>query len=224
MTPFCFRAVVRPEILINFVGSKRDCRIMKNIAIMASGNGSNAENIIKFFNTHELGWKVSVVVCNRADAYVLQRAERLGVPSVVMPKVAFNDRAELQDVMERYNVDAVVLAGFLLMIPEWLIERYPERIVNIHPSLLPKYGGRGMYGHHVHEAVVAAGERESGITIHLVNEDCDGGRVLFQAVTAVSPEDTAADVEGKIHELEQRYYPAVVASLLTGCSVEDFVM
>lgn len=194
---------------------------MKYIAILASGNGSNAENIIRYFNSHEMGWKVSVVVSNRADAYVLQRATRLGVPTVVMPKAVFNDREELSAVMDRYEVDAVVLAGFLLMIPSWLIDRYPERIINIHPSLLPKYGGRGMYGHYVHEAVVAARERESGITIHLVNEDCDGGRVLFQATTSVAPEDTAEDVEAKIHELEQQYYPTVVAATLKGESLPN---
>lgn len=188
--------------------------LMKRIAIFASGNGSNAENIIRYFNSRNLGWEVGVVVCNRPDAFVLKRAEALGVPAVVMPKAAIGNREELLGVMDRYGVDAVVLAGFLLMIPTFLIARYPERIINIHPSLLPKYGGKGMYGRHVHEAVVAAGERESGITIHLVNEECDGGKVLFRATTEVSPDDTPADVEAKIHSLERRYYPAVVAATL----------
>lgn len=196
---------------------------MKHIAVFASGNGSNAENIIRYFKLHDLGWEVSVVVSNRADAYVLQRAERLNVPSVVMTKDQFNSQTEMSLVLDQYSVDAIVLAGFLLMIPTWLIARYPECIINIHPSLLPKYGGRGMYGRHVHEAVVAAGERESGITIHLVNEDCDGGKVLFQARTEVTVEDSAADVEGKIHELEARYYPAVVAATLTGCEVGECI-
>ena len=192
---------------------------MKHIAVFASGNGSNAENIIRYFNSQDLGWKVSVVVSNRADAYVLQRAARHGVPSVVMTKTQFNNQAEMSLVLDQYSVDAIVLAGFLLMIPTWLISRYPDSIINIHPSLLPKYGGRGMYGRHVHEAVVAAGERESGITIHLVNEDCDGGKVLYQASTEVLPEDSAEDVERKIHELEEEYYPAVIAAKLTGCEV-----
>lgn len=187
---------------------------MKHIAIFASGNGSNAENIIRYFNSRNLGWEVAVVVCNRPDALVLKRAEALGVPAVVMPKAVFGNRDELLAVMDRYSVDAVVLAGFLLMIPTFLIARYPERIINIHPSLLPKYGGKGMYGRHVHEAVVAAGERESGITIHLVNEECDGGKILFRAATEVSPDDTPADVEAKIHSLERRYYPAVIAATL----------
>lgn len=194
---------------------------MKHIAVFASGNGSNAENIIRYFNLQDLGWKVSVVVSNRADAYVLQRAARHGVPSVVMTKTQFNNQAEMSLVLDQYSVDAIVLAGFLLMIPTWLIARYPDSIINIHPSLLPKYGGRGMYGRHVHEAVVAAGERESGITIHLVNEDCDGGKVLYQASTEVLPEDSAEDVERKIHELEKVYYPAVVAAILTDCEVGE---
>ena len=195
---------------------------MKHIAVFASGNGSNAENIIRYFNLQDLGWKVSVVVSNRADAYVLQRAARHGVPSVVMTKAQFNNQAEMSLVLDQYSVDAIVLAGFLLMIPTWLIARYPDSIINIHPSLLPKYGGRGMYGRHVHEAVVAAGERESGITIHLVNEDCDGGKVLYQASTEVLPEDSAEDVERKIHELEEEYYPAVIASTLTGFEVGKY--
>ncbi|MDD6888672.1 MAG: phosphoribosylglycinamide formyltransferase [Bacteroidales bacterium] len=186
----------------------------RHIAIFASGNGTNAENLIRYFGSRELGWKVSVVVCNRADAGVLDRARRLGVPSVVMPKASFADRDALAKVMDTYAVDAVVLAGFLLMIPLWLIARYPRSIINIHPSLLPKYGGRGMYGRHVHEAVVAAGERESGITVHLVNETVDGGAILFQAATALTAEDTPADVEAKIHQLEQRYFPQVVAATL----------
>ncbi len=194
---------------------------MKHIAVFASGNGSNAENIIRYFNLQDLGWKVSVVVSNRADAYALQRAARHGVPSVVMTKTQFNNQAEMSLVLDQYSVDAIVLAGFLLMIPTWLIARYPDSIINIHPSLLPKYGGRGMYGRHVHEAVVAAGERESGITIHLVNEDCDGGKVLYQASTEVLPEDSAEDVERKIHELEEVYYPAVIASTLTGCELGE---
>ena len=197
---------------------------MKHIAIFASGNGSNAENMIRYFNTRDLGWKVAVVVCNRTEALVLKRAEALGVPAVVMPKAAIGNREELLGVMDRYGVDAIVLAGFLLMIPTFLISRYPGHIINIHPSLLPKYGGKGMYGRHVHEAVVAAGERESGITIHLVNEECDGGKILFRAATEVSHDDTPADVEAKIHSLERRYYPAVVAATLTGRRLDDFLV
>lgn len=198
-------------------------RNMNRMAIFASGAGSNAENIIRYFNSRDIGWKVAVVVCNRPGAGVFERAARHDVPVELMPKADFNDPEKLLGVMDSYGVDAVVLAGFLLMIPTFLISRYQGRIINIHPSLLPKYGGRGMYGRHVHEAVVAAGERESGITIHLVNEECDGGRVLFRAATEVSSDDTPEDVEAKIHSLERRYYPAVVASTLTGRPLDDFL-
>lgn len=196
---------------------------MKNIAILASGNGSNAENIIRFFHANRIGWQVSVVLCNRPEARVMQRAEHLGVPAELMSKDRFNDPAALLGVMDRYAVDAIVLAGFLLMVSPFLIARYPGRIINIHPSLLPKFGGRGMYGHHVHKAVVAAGERESGITVHEVSEQCDGGQILFQAATEVTPADTPADVEAKIHCLEQQYFPPVIAATLTGRPLSDFM-
>ena len=196
---------------------------MKNIAILASGNGTNAENIIRFFHANRIGWQVSVVLCNRPEARVMQRAEQLGVPAELMSKAQFNDPAALLAVMDRYAVSAIVLAGFLLMVPPFLIARYPGRIINIHPSLLPKFGGRGMYGHHVHKAVVAAGERESGITVHEVSEQCDGGKILFQATTEVTPTDTPADVEAKIHRLEQRYFPPVIAATLTGRPLSDFI-
>ena len=189
---------------------------MKHIAIFASGNGTNAENVVKYFRSHPLGWDVSVIVCNKPGAYVLERAGRLGVPTEVVPRDKFSDPDRLLGVMDRYGVDGLVLAGFLLMIPAFQIGRYPDLIINIHPSLLPKFGGRGMYGHHVHEAVVAAGERRSGITVHLVNEECDGGRILFSAETEVTPDDTPADVEAKIHILEQRHYPEFLARTLTG--------
>lgn len=188
---------------------------MKRIAIFASGNGSNAENIISYFREHHCGVEAALVVCNRPDAAVIGRAERLGVPVEVMTKSEINEPSVMLGLLEDHAIDAIALAGFLLMIPAFLIEHYHDRIVNIHPSLLPKFGGKGMYGRHVHEAVVAAGESESGITIHLVSEQCDEGRVLFQASVPVSPADTAADVERKIHELERRHYPEVLAGLLT---------
>lgn len=184
------------------------------IAIFASGNGTNAENIIRYFQTVDDSAEVVLVVCNSADAKVLERAAKLGVPSVVLPRKDFKNEAVITGLMKEYQVDFIVLAGFLLMIPDFLIAQYPDKIINIHPALLPKYGGKGMYGHHVHEAVVAAGEKESGITIHYVNEDCDGGRIIFQAKTALGPTDTPDDIAAKIHILEQENFPRVIAETL----------
>lgn len=184
---------------------------MKRIAIFASGNGSNAENIIRYFHQHPHGAEVALVVCNRAEAGVLRRAAALGVEAVVMPKAGINDEAAMTALLESRGIDLIVLAGFLLMVPPFLIARYPDRIVNIHPSLLPKYGGKGMYGRHIHEAVVAAGEKETGITIHFVSDACDEGRIIFQASVPVEPTDTPADVECKIHALEREHFPRVIA-------------
>lgn len=189
---------------------------MKRIAIFASGNGSNAENIIRYFQQQPRGAEVALVVCNRAEAGVLHRAEALGVEAVVMPKVSINDEAAMTTLLESRGIDLIVLAGFLLMVPPFLIARYPDRIVNIHPSLLPKYGGKGMYGRHIHEAVVAAGEKETGITIHFVSDVCDEGRIIFQASVPVEPTDTPAEVEFKIHALEREHFPRVIAETFLG--------
>lgn len=186
----------------------------KRIAIFASGNGSNAENIIRYFQTEDRGAEVALVVCNKPGAKVLQRAESLGVPAIVVPKRDFNNEAFITGLMHDNGIDFIVLAGFLLMIPDFLITLYPEKIINIHPSLLPKYGGKGMYGDHVHEAVVAAGDKESGITIHIVDENCDGGRIVFQATTPVEPTDTPDDVATKVHALEYQHFPHVIEEML----------
>lgn len=187
---------------------------MVNIAIFASGNGSNAENIIRYFRTEDHRARVVLVVCNRQGAGVIDRCRRLEVPCRVMSRDEINTPAGMLGVLDEYGVGAIVLAGFLLMVPPFLTARYPDRIINIHPSLLPKYGGKGMYGHHVHEAVVAAGERETGITVHFVSDRCDEGRIIFQASVPVSPTDTAADVEAKIHALEHRHFARVIAETL----------
>lgn len=183
---------------------------MKRIAVFASGNGSNAENIIRYFRDGDHGGEVALVVCNKPDAGVLERARRLGVDSRVMTRAEINDPERMLALMDEYGIDVVVLAGFLLMVPAFLIERYHGAMVNVHPSLLPKFGGKGMYGRHVHEAVVASGETETGITIHLVSEECDGGRIIFQASVPVLPTDTPADVELKIHSLERTHFPRVI--------------
>ncbi len=188
---------------------------MTNIAIFVSGNGTNCENIIRYFQTHETIRPV-LVLSNRADAYALVRARNLGVPSVVMPKAEFNDETKLMALMREYSVDFIVLAGFLPFIPSFLTEAYERRMLNIHPSLLPKYGGKGMYGHHVHEAVRAANETETGITIHYVSNVCDGGEIVFQTTTPVLPDDTPDDIAANIHILEQKYFPGVIEEVICG--------
>lgn len=190
---------------------------MKHIAVFASGNGTNAENIIRYFQSADNGAEVSLVVCNRPNAHVLQRAERLGVPSCVISRDMLRDQETIMSLMRRYEIDFIVLAGFLLMIPPFLVGQYSRRMLNIHPSLLPKFGGKGMYGDNVHKAVVAAGEAETGITIHFVSEQYDEGDILFQASTPVETTDTPEDVARKIHELEQIHFPRVIAGALLSC-------
>lgn len=191
---------------------------MKRIAVFASGNGSNAENIIRYFNTGagapSHGAEVVLVVCNRPGAPVIDKARALGVPVSIVTREMFNDEASMTALLESRAVDAIVLAGFLLMVPPFMTARFSGRMINIHPSLLPKFGGKGMYGRHVHEAVVAAGETETGITVHLVSDHCDGGDIIFRASTPVDPGDTPADVETKVHALERAHFPAVIARWL----------
>lgn len=184
---------------------------MKRIAIFASGNGTNAENIIRYFQASDLDGEVALVISNNPEAKVIQRGRNLGVDTKVMTRQEINTPTLMLGLLDEYSIDIIVLAGFMLIIPPFLIERYPDHIVNIHPALLPKYGGKGMYGHHVHEAVVAAGEHETRITVHFVNERYDEGRIIFQAKTSVTPEDTPAEVEEKIHMLESRHFPRVIA-------------
>lgn len=184
------------------------------IAVFASGSGSNAENIIRHFNRPGSRAEVALVVCNRPDAQVLQRAARLGVPAEVITRAQLNDEAFMGGMLDRYGIGFIALAGFLLMIPSWLVRRFDGRMVNIHPSLLPKYGGKGMYGRHIHEAVVAAGETETGITIHFVSDACDEGGIVFRTSMPVSPSDTPDDVERGIHALEKEHYPVVIERLL----------
>ena len=188
---------------------------MKRIAIFASGNGSNAENIIRYCQADSRGAEVAVVITNKADAPVIGRAERLGVEAIVLPGADIRNPDIMLPLLAGRRIDLIVLAGFLLMIPSFLIAAYPGGIVNIHPSLLPKYGGKGMYGRHVHEAVVAAGEKETGITVHYVSEKCDEGEPIFQASIEVVPTDTAADVEAKIHQLEKEHFPRIIEGLLS---------
>ena len=187
--------------------------MQKNIAIFASGSGTNAENIIRHFQGNK-DVNVALVVSNKPDAYVLVRAANLHVPSLTLTREEFARGEELARLMKERGIDFIVLAGFLLRVPEALIEAYPGRIVNIHPALLPKYGGKGMYGDRVHRAVVEAGERESGITIHLIDEQYDRGTTVFQAKCPVLPGATPDDVARKVHALEYAHYPEVIGQLL----------
>ncbi len=180
-----------------------------SVAIFVSGNGTNCENLIKHFEGNSR-IRISLVLSNRADAYALMRARRHNVPTVVMGRKDFNDPSTLMSVLNEYGIQFIVLAGFLLMIPEWLVREFDHRMINLHPALLPKFGGKGMYGHHVHEAVKAAGEKETGMTVHWVSTVCDGGEIIAQYRTPLSPDDSVDDIAAKEHELEMRYFPAVV--------------
>ncbi len=183
------------------------------MAVFASGNGSNAENLARYFAAGTTA-RVSLIVTNRRQAFVLERAGRLGVPAVYISKEEWGDGNRVLEVLRGHGIRFIVLAGFLLRVPPLLLQAYPQRIVNIHPSLLPKHGGKGMYGDRVHEAVVAAGDSESGITIHYVNERYDEGAPIAQFRCPVLPGDTAADVAAKVHALEYEHYPQVVEQLL----------
>ncbi|MBR5084938.1 MAG: phosphoribosylglycinamide formyltransferase [Prevotella sp.] len=193
---------------------------MMNIAIFVSGSGTNCENIIRHFqeNGHA---NVALVISNRRDAYALVRAERLGVPTRVISKAQLIDETIVLPLLNEYHIDFIVLAGFLLMIPEYLIQAYPRKMVNLHPALLPKFGGRGMWGHHVHEAVKEAGETVTGMTVHYVSEVCDGGEIIAQYSTPLSPDDTPDDIAEKEHVLEMRYFPEVIDQLITAIGADS---
>ena len=183
---------------------------MKNIAVFASGSGTNAENIIRHFATSPLA-RVALLVADNPEAYALQRAAKYGIPAVVVPRSDFRSGgAQAMQVLADNNINYIVLAGFLSLVPSSIIEAYRGRIVNVHPALLPKYGGKGMYGGRVHCAVVENRECESGITIHHVDEVYDSGSTIAQYKVKVSPEDTPETLAAKIHELEYEYFPAVI--------------
>lgn len=185
---------------------------MKKIAILASGEGTNAERIIRYFTAHPTV-KVVVVITNKVEAGVIRRAENLQIPVEFLPASAFKE-GKATDLLEQYEIDFIVLAGFLLHIPNDMLQAYPNRIVNIHPSLLPKFGGKGMYGSRVHEAVLAANEKESGITIHYINEHYDKGGIILQSKCPVLTDDTPDILATRIHQLEYEHYPKVIEQLL----------
>ncbi len=188
---------------------------MIRMAIFVSGNGTNCENLIRYFR-HSADVEVVLVLSNRADAFALTRAKRLGVATEVVARKDFAREEVLMPLLQSYGVDFIVLAGFLVIVPDFLLKAYQRRMVNLHPALLPKYGGKGMYGHHVHEAVKAAGETETGMTVHWVSEVCDGGEIIAQFRTPILPTDTADDIAEKEHALEQAHFPQVIDAILHG--------
>ena len=187
---------------------------MKKIVIFASGSGTNAENIIKYFSNSSKA-KVMSVLTNNPSAKVIERASNFSIPTQVFSKQELNEGFLLQK-LNLLQPDLIVLAGFLLKIPQNLIDAYPNKIINIHPALLPKFGGKGMYGMHIHQAVVANKEKETGITIHYVNENYDEGAIIFQSSVVLTSADTPENVAVKIHELEQKHFPIVIDKILNG--------
>jgi len=187
---------------------------MKNIAILASGNGSNAQQIAEHFKGHaEI--KTALIISNKKDAYVLERARKQNIPSCTFSNEHFRNSEIVLRKFKEYNIDFIVLAGFMIKISSAVISDFPKRIINIHPALLPKYGGKGMYGDFVHQAVIAAKEKESGITIHYVNEQYDEGAIIFQAKCIVGENETPESLAEKVHELEHLHYPKIIDQVVT---------
>lgn len=186
---------------------------MKKIAIFASGSGSNAENIIQYFMNRP-DFCIKKLYCNVPNAYVIERVQKYQIPTVIFNRKELQNPDAVLRQLQEDETDLIVLAGFLWLMPSCITTTYPNRIINIHPALLPAYGGKGMYGHHVHEAVIAAGEKESGITIHYVNEQYDEGSPIFQAKCPVFPTDTPDSLAARIHELEYRHFPKVIEEVL----------
>lgn len=186
---------------------------MKRIAIFASGSGSNAQRIAEYFKGSQEA-EVSLILTNNPQAGVIERARKLNIPVVVFNKNIFYKSGNIVRLLKDSKTDLVVLAGFMMLIPEEMVKAFPDRIVNIHPALLPKYGGKGMYGHFVHEAVVAAKDPESGITIHYVDERYDEGAIIFQATCQLEPTDTPETVAAKVQQLEHDHFPKVIHQIL----------
>ncbi len=186
---------------------------MKKIVLFASGSGSNVENIIQYFHDKP-NVTIAGVLSNKRDAKVLDRCNRLKISSLCFNRTAFYNTECVLNVLKSVKPDLIVLAGFLWKIPSNLIESFPNQIINIHPALLPKYGGKGMYGNHVHQAVKDNYDSETGITIHYVNENYDEGAIIHQAKTEVLPGDTVSEIAGKVHALEHEYFPKVIEQLL----------
>ncbi|MDP3398846.1 MAG: phosphoribosylglycinamide formyltransferase [Bacteroidales bacterium] len=191
-----------------------------NIAIFASGSGTNAENIIRHFIRNP-SVQVKLVLTNREDAYVLKRAEKLDVPGIIFSANELKEGTKVDDILVDNKIDYLILAGFLLKVPERIVSRYRGRIINIHPALLPKYGGKGMYGNKVHQAVVDSLEKESGITIHLVDEVYDNGETLFQAKCTLDADESAETLAAKIHKLEKEHFPRIIDEYIKSRKIDN---
>lgn len=193
---------------------------MKRIAILASGNGSNAENITRYFSENT-SVRIVLICSNNPRARVHERAARLGIPSLSFSNADFADGVSVLKSLSEAKIDFIVLAGFMNKIPDVMLQAYPEKIINIHPALLPRHGGKGMYGMHVHEAVIAAGDKVTGITIHYINSRYDEGRIIFQAQCPVLPGDSALEIAARVHALEYVYYPQVIEHVVCGSPLPD---
>lgn len=204
-------AIVHSDFLMLFLYA--NIYIMIRLAILASGNGTNAENIIRYFAGHAL-ITVGLVISNRKDAKVIEKAKRHQVLVEVFSKEQWEAPRSIIDLLNSHQIDYLILAGFMLKIHPEIIEAYPNKILNIHPALLPGYGGKGMYGENVHKAVLSSGDKVSGITIHVVNEHYDEGRIIFQARCNVEPDDTAETLARRIHDLEYRHFPKVIEQFI----------
>jgi phosphoribosylglycinamide formyltransferase-1 len=187
--------------------------LKKRIAIFASGSGSNAQKIMEHFKKHTDA-EVAIVLTNNPEAYVLQRADNFEIPTHIFDKHEFYQTNEVLDLLKNLNIDIIVLAGFLWLIPDTILVNYPKRIINIHPALLPKYGGKGMYGDRVHKEVLANGDEESGITIHYVNEDFDTGEIIYQARFKIEKNDDLEIIKFKGQQLEHQYFPKIIEQVL----------
>lgn len=182
---------------------------MIKVALFASGSGTNVENIVNYFKNHKT-IEISLIISDNKQAYVLKRAEKLNILSQYFSRKSFSASENILSFLKEKNIDFIVLAGFLSLVPTYLIRAYPKKIINIHPALLPNYGGKGMYGDNVHKAVITNQEKESGISIHYVNEEYDKGELIFQKKCKIYSEDTPDSLAQKIHQLEYKYFPAII--------------
>ncbi|MDK2979322.1 MAG: phosphoribosylglycinamide formyltransferase 1 [Bacteroidales bacterium] len=188
---------------------------MNKIAIFASGAGTNAENLIHYFKENKK-IEISYIFSNNKNAYVIQRAKNHNIKHYIFSRTEFYNTTNILQILQKNNIDFIILAGFLWLIPDYLIKNYPNRIINIHPALLPKYGGKGMYGMNVHKAVLENNEKETGITIHYVNNEYDKGDIISQAKCPVNKDDTAETIAKKVHTLEYKYFPKIVEKIISG--------